>query len=83
MAITKKKVPPSSPAPESVDAFIAGAPDARSEDPVPPKTIKKAGRKSIITLSIDPDLLARLDAWAKSRGMSRAAAVAFAVSNLD
>jgi len=78
MSITKKKA--AIPA-AAADAFIDGAPDAR--DPVSGKSIKSAGRKSIITLSIDPNLLARLDAWANSRGMSRAAAVSFAVSNLE
>ena len=77
MAITRKKAD----AAQVAESFIAGAPDAKPTDEV--KTIKKLGRKSIITLSIDPDLLARLDAWAKARGMSRAAAVSFAVSNLD
>lgn len=81
MGITKKKA--AVPA-ATADAFIAGAPDARpAEDEAPAKTIKKSGRKSIITLSIDPGVLARLDAWAKARGMSRAAAVSFAVSNLQ
>jgi hypothetical protein len=77
MPITRKK-PDLAKAAES---FIAGAPDASPVQET--KAIKKLGRKSIITLSIDPDLLARLDAWAKARGMSRAAAVSFAVSNLD
>ena len=75
MGITRKKTPP----PAAVDAFIAGAPDAR---PAQAKKIRTLGRKSIITLSIDPDVLARLDAWAKARGLSRAAAVSFAVSGL-
>ena len=80
MAITRKKTD----AVKTAESFIAGAPDAVPTPSVEAvKTIKKLGRKSIITLSIDPDLLARLDAWAKARGMSRAAAVSFAVSNLD
>jgi len=80
MTIAKKRTPP----PAAVEAFIAGAPDARPGDhQTQPKQIKTLGRKSIITVSIDPDVLFRLDAWAKARGMSRAAAVSFAVSNLD
>ncbi len=74
MAIT----PPKKPA--TADEFIAGAPDGKSAEPS--KQIKTAGRKAIITLSIDHALLAKVDAWAKARGMSRAAAISFAVSNL-
>ena len=75
MAITPKKaVKPASE--KAVRDFISGAPDAK-------KSIKTIGRKSIITLSIDPAVLARLDHWAKTRGMSRGAAVSFAVSNLE
>jgi hypothetical protein len=73
MAITKK---PS----KSADEFIDGAPDGKSAEF--PRQIKTAGRKAIITLSIDHALLAKVDAWAKARGMSRAAAISFAVSNL-
>ncbi len=81
MGITPKKdIVPAAAA----DAFIAGAPDARPEEGLAPaKKIKTSGRKSIITLSIDTAVLARLDAWAKARGLSRAAAVSFAVSNLE
>ncbi len=77
MAITRKKTV------TTAEDFIAGAPDAKPAKDVPAKAIKTLGRKSIITLSIDPDLLARLDAWAKVRGISRAAAVSLAVSNLE
>lgn len=73
MAITKKPA-------KSADEFIAGAPDAKAAES--PRQIKTAGKKAIITLSIDPVLLAKVDAWAKERGMSRAAAISFAVSNL-
>lgn len=73
MAITRRK--PGTDKQEQ--AFIEGAPDGQK------KSIKTLGRKSIITLSIDPDVLARLDRWAKSRGLSRAAAVSLAVSNLE
>ena len=73
MSITKKP-------PKSADEFIAGAPDSKAAEPQ--RQIKTAGRKAIITLSIDHTLLAKIDAWAKQRGMSRAAAISFAVSNL-
>jgi hypothetical protein len=73
MAITKRRTAPE----EQAQAFIEGAPDGMK------RAIKTLGKKSIITLSIDPDVLARLDAWAKSRGLSRAAAVSLAVSSLE
>lgn len=61
----------------SADAFIAG------QSGVPaPKTIRMAGKKNIISVSISPDVLARLDTWATAHGMSRAAAIAYACSTL-
>lgn len=75
MAITKRKA--ATEEATGADVFIQGAPDSQK------KSIKTLGRKSIITLSIDPVLLARLDSWAKSKGLSRAAAVSLAVSNLE
>ncbi len=72
MAIAKRKMVDEATA----AAFIAGAPDAQ-------KAIKTAGKKSIISVSISPEMLAKVDAWAKARGMSRAAAISFAISNLD
>lgn len=81
MAITRKKTVEKSDADKAASNFISGAPDSPRD--IPQKVIKTLGRKSIITLSISPDVLARLDAWAKARGMSRAAAVSFAVSNLE
>lgn len=81
MVITRKKTVNKNDADKAASNFISGAPDAPQV--LPQKVIKTLGRKSIITLSINPDVLARLDAWAKARGMSRAAAVSFAVSNLE
>lgn len=73
MAISKRKIENAAAA----EAFIAGAPDGKM------KSIKTLGKKSIITVSIDPEVLARLDTWARSKGLSRAAAVSFAVSLLN
>jgi len=73
MAIVKKKT---AAAEATAESFIDAAPDGK-------KTIKTAGRKSIISVSIAPEMLAKIDAWAKARGMSRAAAISFAISNLD
>ena len=81
MAITRKKqIVELVPAAEA-DAFILSAPDGAKTAAV--KTIKTLGKKSIITVSISPDVLHRLDLWALQHGMSRAAAVSFAVSKLD
>ena len=81
MAITRKKEVKIEVAEKAEKDFISGAPDANQV--ATPRAIKTLGRKSIITLSMSPDVLTRLDAWAKARGMSRAAAVSFAVSNLE
>jgi hypothetical protein len=81
MAITRKKPAAAIPDEATAAAFIKGAPDGSRTPPV--KQIKTLGRKSIITVSISPDVLQRLDAWALAHGMSRAAAVSFAVSKLD
>ncbi|MCX7167902.1 MAG: hypothetical protein NTV11_16730 [Rhodocyclales bacterium] len=55
--------------------FIDQVPDGR-------KSIKRAGRKCAIAVSIDPAVLERLDDWARGRGISRAAAIAVAVAGL-
>lgn len=73
MAIVKKKA---ATVEATAAAFIDKAPDGK-------KTIKTAGRKLIITVSIAPEMLSKVDAWAGARGMSRAAAISFAISNLD
>lgn len=71
----------------SLDAFIGGAaPDGlpmQATAATPAKTIRTAGRKTIITVSIAPETLDRVDTWSSSRGMSRAAAISFAISLLD
>ena len=77
MALQPRKATPSQ-VPDPLAAFIDGAPDGR-----PAPAIKTAGAKAIITVSISPSLLAKLDDWADARGMSRAAAIALAVANLD
>ena len=82
MAIPKRKTT------LSADDFIARAPDAQAERPlaVPPvvlrRTTRTAGNKYIITVSIGPDALDAVDAWASKRSMSRAAAIAYAISLL-
>lgn len=73
MAILPK--PAVVPAKDDVGEFIDRAPDGR-------KQIKRIGRKSVITVSIDPVVLARVDEWAKSRGISRAAAISVAIARL-
>jgi hypothetical protein len=73
--MAKLRKPDVSPLQADIDDFIDQAPDGR-------KSIKRAGRKSVITVSIDPDVLERLDNWANDKGISRAAAIAVAISKL-
>ena len=68
MAITRPK-------PKNIGEFIAGAPDAKR------KGVRK-GRKEQISLTLDPELLERLDAIAKGSGMSRAALISLAINRL-
>ena len=65
MAITRPKAP-------SADTFVQGAPDA------PRKGVRK-GKKEQITLTIAPDLLAKVDDYAAQRGQSRAAMINMAI----
>lgn len=58
-----------------INDFIDQAPDGR-------KSIKRTGKKNVITVTIDPAVLVRLDDWAQGRGISRAAAIAVAVAKL-
>ena len=63
--------------PATADAFISGAPDAA---PVP-KVAKGVmlGNKRQITLTIAPELLARVDELAGQIGQSRAAVINLAI----
>jgi hypothetical protein len=67
MAITR----PTPPA--SAEAFISGAPDAGAARKVP---------KQQISLTIAPELLARVDALARELGQSRAAIITLAIHRL-
>lgn len=73
--MAKLRKPDVSPLQADIDDFIDQAPDGR-------KSIKRAGRKCAITVSIDPNVLERLDDWARGWGISRAAAIAVAVARL-
>lgn len=73
--MVKQRKPDAPPLQADIDDFIDQAPDGR-------KSIKRAGRKCAITVSIDPAVLERLDDWARGRGISRAAAIAVAVAKL-
>ena len=73
--MAKLRKPDVSPLQADIDDFIDQEPDGR-------KLIKRTGRKCAITVSIDPEVLDRLDDWARRRGISRAAAIAVAVAKL-
>lgn len=40
-------------------------------------------RKVVVSVGLAPELLVKVDEWAQRHGMSRAAAVSFAISNLE
>lgn len=78
---------------KTAEDFINGAPDAgRAPAPVAPPAapaaapaapaalVPKGGRKKLISLTMDPNILAALDAKAAGLGLSRAGAFALAVS---
>ena len=72
MAIVKPKGKPA-----AADAFISGAPDAAPAV----KVVKGVmlGNKRQITLTISPELLARVDELAAQIGQSRAATINLAI----
>lgn len=61
------------------EAFIGRVPDRVGEERVPRKGVKK-GNKEQISLTISPDMLARVDSAAAALGISRAAYVNQAVA---
>lgn len=70
-----KKPVKQQPMPDQTDTFISGAPDAH---PAPEQGQEKAvgvfrGKKRIISLGIDPDLLELVDKRAAALHISRAA----------
>lgn len=71
MTITKKT--------RSADQFIAGAPDG---DGSPSPGVRKGHKRRQISLTIMPDLLARVDAIAGRLGQSRAAVINLAIHRL-
>lgn len=73
MSITRK----SQHVPRSAAQFIAAAPDGDSS----PRGVRK-GNKRQISLTIMPDLLAKVDAIAGRLGQSRAAVINMAVYRL-
>jgi len=54
-----------------LEAFINGAPDGRTTRKVRGKTKKSV----LITLTVDPEMLAAFDAIAESEGVSRASGI--------
>jgi len=64
---------------EAVDAFIQGAPDAKSLANEPYDKGVPKGRKRQITLTIAPELLRRVDETAQRTGQTRAAIINMAI----
>lgn len=77
MAITSKPKPKAAPvaADAAAEAFISGAPDASTPKAQAPK---REGKK-LISLSIAPTLLERVDQLAAELGQSRAAVINLAI----
>ena len=75
--------PKTTPAAAAEDAFIQGAPDAKTEAAkaaVYEKGIAK-GNKRQITLTISPELLRKVDEVANRTGQARAAIINMAIFN--
>lgn len=85
MALTKR---PARPA--NIDEFINAAPDAVPAAAPAAKPQSKAvepapsagGRKKLMSVTMQPHLIAQLDEVAQRMGLSRAAAISLAVSRL-
>lgn len=75
MTITKR--PKAGAARASAEQFISAAPDSAHEE-----TPAAKRRKETISLGVDPVLLQKVDAYAVRNGISRAAAIALAMSRL-
>lgn len=76
MSLTRKVKP------EVAASFIAAAPDAGAVAPAAaaPAAETERVKKTAISLTLRPELLAAVDAIAAKRGISRAAAISTAVS---
>jgi hypothetical protein len=86
--VTIKRRPVGAPPPASeaagdaIDAFIAGAPDAKKPKPPESEVYEKGvarGNKRQISLTISSDLLRKVDQIAKRTGQARAAVINMAV----
>ncbi|WP_321906158.1 hypothetical protein [Paraburkholderia tropica] len=79
MSITKRPITKPIPA----DDFINRAPDAAARQPGRPSAaLSGRENKKQIAITIAPTLLASIDAIANRRGMSRAAIISLACSDL-
>lgn len=74
--------------PKNLDAFIAAGvmPTAPAAPVTTSQSVRKlprrVGNKLIISVSLSPQVVESVDDWASARGMSRAAALSYAVSQL-
>lgn len=84
--ITKRPIlkAPSSPAPvledKEAEKFIGGAPDSSQMGAIQKTATKKEARK-LISHTLPPDLLKKIDEKANSMGLTRASLINFALSD--
>lgn len=81
MTITKRPRA-TGPKNEDVEAFINRAPDAGPHELLTEATPQKRKNKVQIAITIDPDLLAKVDVLARRKGLSRAGAISLACAEL-
>jgi hypothetical protein len=86
LSITKRPQALPAKTPPDVDAFINAAPDAGAQGSAKRgrPTSATSGRKNKVQIAftIDPDLLASIDAVARKKGLSRAGTISLACADL-
>lgn len=78
MALAQR--PKRKPDPAAIDAVIGRAPDVRSAPPPAAEPVESKENKKQISITVDPSLLALVDATAKGMHMSRASAFSQALA---
>ena len=67
---------------QAVMAFIKGAPDGNYQESMTKKKRQLRGKKTVITVNIDPDLLEEFDEWCTNIGMNRTQAITMQMRKL-